>query len=232
MDKNYYDVSYEHVNNNQSPKPAIYYTIGEVSKELGEESSTVRYWSNKYYDFLDVEMCNTHRRFSRLDIDKLKVIQQCKQKKMTHNQIINALKETNFDITVVENSINEINKHLDIQLLAAALSVEVNKRLDAMEERINEKINNKLDIQNDVIKKSLEDISEHICVTVDSMIEESLNEIEVKKEDLDKLTSEISKQTEMIQEMKSAYVSMEEIKKFTEKQNLVDRFKNWIFKNK
>ena len=81
MDKNYYDVSYEPVNNNQSPKPAIYYTIGEVSKELGEESSTVRYWSNKYYDFLDVEMCNTHRRFSRLDIDKLKVIQQCKQKK-------------------------------------------------------------------------------------------------------------------------------------------------------
>lgn len=232
MDKNYYDVSYEPVNNNQPPKPAIYYTIGEVSKELGEESSTVRYWSNKYYDFLDVEMCNTHRRFSRLDIDKLKVIQQCKRKKMTHNQTINALKETNFDITVVENSINEINKHLDIQLLAAALSVEVNKRLDAMEERINEKINNKLDIQNDVIKKSLEDISEHICVTVDSMIEESLNEIEVKKEDLDKLTSEISKQTEMIQEMKSAYVSTEEIKKFTEKQNLVDRVKSWIFKNK
>lgn len=227
---NYYDTDYEEVGNSPQP-PQLYYSIGEVAKEVGEETSTIRHWSNKYWDFLDVEYCNTHRRYSRLDIEKLKLIKKCcKDKKMTHNQIINTLKETNFDITITEKHFSDMQNPLDIQVLASAICVEIENRFLMLEENIINKVN--LELNKRIEKEStiLKDIKAELSATVDEVVSEKLEEV---KEEY-KITNESLKvMNDQLEEIKTAYVSMEEVKKISykdPKDGKLSKFWNWFNK--
>lgn len=175
---NYYDTNYEEVADESPKMPQLYYTIGDVAKELGEETSTIRYWSNKYHDLLDVELCNTHRRYSKLDIDKLRVVKKCKEKNMSHNQIINTLKETNFDITIIEKRFEDMQKPFDIQLLASALAVEVENRLKELEDNLFARITEHMNNQAENINNMADAIKEEVCTTVDEVVNEKLEGIE------------------------------------------------------
>lgn len=188
---NYYDTNYEEVTGETPKTPQLYYTIGDVAKELGEETSTIRYWSNKYHDLLDVELCNTHRRYSKLDIDKLRVVKKCKEKNMSHNQIINTLKETNFDITIIEKRFEDMQKPFDIQLLASALAVEVENRLKELEDNLFARITEHMNNQAENINNMADTIKEEVCTTVDEVINEKLEGLEDNIGDINKKLDEI-----------------------------------------
>lgn len=188
---NYYDTNYEEVTDESPKMPQLYYTIGDVAKELGEETSTIRYWSNKYHDLLDVELCNTHRRYSKLDIDKLRVVKKCKEKNMSHNQIINTLKETNFDITIIEKRFEDMQKPFDIQLLASALAVEVENRLKELEDNLFARITEHMNNQAENVNNMADTIKEEVCTTVDEVINEKLEGIEDNIGDINKKLDEI-----------------------------------------
>ncbi|MBQ0024260.1 MAG: MerR family transcriptional regulator [Bacteroidales bacterium] len=54
----------------------MYYTIGEVSEILSEESSTVRFWSNTFPRYIRPERnAKGNRLFHPKDIENLKLIQ-------------------------------------------------------------------------------------------------------------------------------------------------------------
>ena len=227
---NYYDVNYEEVNNSPKP-PQLYYSIGEVAKEVGEEPSTIRHWSNKYWDLLDVEYCNTHRRYSKLDIEKLKLIKKCsKEKKMTHNQIINTLKETNFDITVVERHFDDIQNPLDIQVLASAICVEIENRFSILEENIIKKVNSEIDkrIENESV--ILKDIKTEISATVDEVISEKIEEVKSQYTPTNEFLNEIKDQLQEIKQM--SYVNREEIEKASYKEGFGRKLYKLLFGNK
>lgn len=188
---NYYDTNYEEVTDESPKKPQLYYTIGDVAKELGEETSTIRYWSNKYHDLLDVELCNTHRRYSKLDIDKLRVVKKCKEKNMSHNQIINTLKEANFDITIIEKRFEDMQKPFDIQLLASALAVEVENRLKELEDNLFARITEHMNNQAENINNMADTIKEEVCTTVDEVINEKLEGLEDNIGDINKKLDEL-----------------------------------------
>ena len=188
---NYYDTNYEEVTDESPKMPQLYYTIGDVAKELGEETSTIRYWSNKYHDLLDVELCNTHRRYSKLDIDKLRVVKKCKEKNMSHNQIINTLKETNFDITIIEKRFEDMQKPFDIQLLASALAVEVENRLKELEDNLFARITEHMNNQAENINNMADTIKEEVCTTVDEVINEKLEGLEDNIGDINKKLDEL-----------------------------------------
>ena len=107
----------------------MYYSIGEVAKQLNEETSVIRYWSNRYYNYLDVISCNTHRRFSELDVAKLKVIQHCKNRNMTHKQIEAALKTTEFNEEEILNKMSNNQTELAAQTIAAAFVTELESKM-------------------------------------------------------------------------------------------------------
>ena len=203
---NYIDVSYEHTDNSKK-EPTLLYSIGEVAKEVGVESSTIRHWSNIYYDFLDVQFCNTHRRYTKLDIDKLKIIKKCQERKMSHNEIMNTLKETNFDIAIVEQRFLDAQQPLDIQLFASAIVVELENKIKDMEISITENIMNRIKEQNQALNISLDKQREDIAVTVDEILTE-------------KLTDTID---ELKDTFKMSYVSKEEIEQMNKK-------KSWLSK--
>lgn len=203
------NVSYESAEESKK-EPVLLYSIGEVAKEIGVESSTIRHWSNKYYDFLDVQFCNTHRRYTKLDIDKLKIIKKCLEKKMSHNEIINTLKETNFDIAIVEQRFLDAQQPLDIQLFASAIVVELENKIRNMEVNITENILNNIREQNQLLDISLDKQREDIAVTVDEILTEKLND-----------TMEELKET-----FKTSYVSKEEIESLKRKKS----FFGWLKK--
>ena len=201
---NYINVSYEPVEE-QKKEPVLLYAIGEVAKEVGEETSTIRHWSNKYYDFLDVQMCNTHRRYTKLDIDKLKVIKKCVEKRMTHNEIINTLKETNFDISIVEERFLDSQQPLDIQLFAAAITVELENKIKSMEENIVNTVIARIEKQNKSLNLTLEQQRQDMAITVDEIVSEKLGNAETKISDsVDKIvTDKVSSLTDNLERVNS-----------------------------
>lgn len=214
----YIDVNYNDVESKKPTENVLYYTIGEVAKELGEESSTIRYWSNKYHDLLDVELCNTHRRYTRLDIDKLRIVQKCKAKNMSHNQIINTLKETNFDIAIIEKNFDEVLNPLDLQVLTAALAVEVENQIMAMEDRIIQRMQEHMQSQIAMNERALESIREEVATTVDEIVSEKLSDFnEANIEEFKRVNEKLDR---------IAYVSSEEISK--QKKDAPNKWWRWF----
>lgn len=222
----YYDADYEEVGG-KPQSPQLYYPIGEVSREVGEDASTIRFWSNKYHDLLDVEFCNTHRRYSKVDIEKLKLIKKCKEKKMSHNQIINTLKETNFDISVIEKHFDEMQKPLDIQVLASAICVEIENRFSALEESIVNRINLELDKRIEKESVILKDIRTELSATVDEVISEKIEEVKGNYESTNESINEIKNQLEEIKQM--SFVSKEEIEKMSYKEGFGRKLYKLLF---
>lgn len=53
----------------------LYYTIGEVAKELGENTSLIRFWSNSFPRYLKLHRnAKGNRFYTREDIDTLRQI--------------------------------------------------------------------------------------------------------------------------------------------------------------
>lgn len=225
---NYINVSYEPADDKKK-EPVLLYTIGEVAKEVGTETSTIRHWSNKFYDYLDVQMCNTHRRYTKLDIDKLKIIKKCVEKKMTHNEVINTIKETNFDISIVEERFLDAQQPLDIQLFASAIVVELENKIKGMEENIINTVLSRIEDQNRLLNLTLDQQRQDIAVTVDEIVSEKLSNLVT---DMKKVESEISNSVEEIMSDKLGCLTenIEEIKEQVKiamvKQEEIERFSN------
>ena len=177
----------------------MYYSIGEVAKQLNEETSVIRYWSNRYYNYLDVISCNTHRRFSELDVAKLKVIQHCKKRNMTHKQIEAALKTTEFNEEEILNKMSNNQTELAAQTIAAAFITE-------LESKMNELNANMLNSIQECIDKT---ISEHIDTKLNEIGESSANLLDrveylkdniVKDDDLNKHFAGIKSEIDEIKE--------------------------------
>lgn len=154
------DVKYQTVPNKESCDPetilnTTLFTIGYVSKELCTPTYTIRYWTDTYYEYLDIKMCNTHRRYTELDISKLKVIKHCIEKKMGHKQIVDALKSTEFSEEKLVEAIHGKQNQLNVQVMAAALISEFEERLKASNEALLKDIATYMNNQGEALQQSM-----------------------------------------------------------------------------
>lgn len=68
----------QQMSDNQTPNEAqltkLFYTIGEVSKMLGEDTSTVRYWEKEFSIIKPQRNAKGNRLFRQVDVENLKLI--------------------------------------------------------------------------------------------------------------------------------------------------------------
>lgn len=143
------------------------YTIGQVATELNVPTYTVRYWTDTYSDYLDIVMCNTHRRYTQLDIEKLKIIKTCLGNKIPHKQIIDTLKNTEFSEEALLGSIEEKQHELNIQVIASTMMSEMESKISSSNEVLLKEVSSYISEQN----KFLQD---NIIEQVDKMMSDKL----------------------------------------------------------
>ena len=87
----------------------LYYTIGEAAELLGENTSLVRFWSEKFSEFIKpARNKKSNRLFTSDDIEKLKIIHYLvKEKGMT---LEGAAKRMKDNKTGEDRSVEVINK--------------------------------------------------------------------------------------------------------------------------
>ena len=222
----------------------VYYSIGEVADQLHEETSTIRYWSNKYYNYLDVISCNTHRRFSELDIEKLKVIKNCKQRKMTHKQIEMALKTTEFNEEKILNKLSDNQADLVVQTIASAVITQLESKITEYNEvmissickyinnSISEQIDNKLtsigqinESFNNNINSFKNDILEQNKLLIIKLLE---NQVELNNNISNKMETNNTNIINSIENMKNEICSMEN----NSKNNINDSLDKYFYEIK
>lgn len=169
------DVGYKELKNDGTEKIPTFLSIGEIAQELDVPTSTIRYWSNKYSHLLDTERCNTHRRYSKTDIEKLRLVRDLSEKNYTHDHIIHELENFKLDITSMTNSINikpeSANNPLQVQILAEAIANE-------MAIKIREQLQGEFDtLKNELIsnnQKYLDEIKSEVGVALDEKLPETI----------------------------------------------------------
>ena len=99
----------------------LYYTIGEAAEILGENTSLVRFWSEKFPEFIKpARNKKGNRLFTSDDIEKFKIIHYLvKEKGMT---LEGAAKRMKDNKTGEDRSVEVINKLSDIKVKLQEIS--------------------------------------------------------------------------------------------------------------
>lgn len=174
-DENIKDVEFEDVLTQEKTirGSVLYYSTSQVAQILNIPDSTVRYYTKVFDDILHIEISNKQRRYKNSDIEKLKFIVQLKEEGLTIKQIGEYCSEVSFQ-EGKGVQIKESNP-LSIQTLAKTLMDHQEKQIALMEERIMSRLNESILNQSLMNSKTMEDIKEEICTTVDEIVSEKMN---------------------------------------------------------
>ena len=154
-DENIKDVEFEDVSQQEKTirGSVLYYSTSQVAQILGIPDSTVRYYTKVFDDILHIEISNKQRRYKNSDIEEY-----CSEVSFQEGNGVQ-IKESN---------------PLSIQALTKAIMDHQEKQIKAMEERIMDRINESILNQSMITSKTMEDIKEEICTTVDEVVSERL----------------------------------------------------------
>lgn len=169
MDEKVINVDYQDLSEDGKEKSPTFLPIGDVARELGEKTSRIRYWDEQYSEFLDTDRSGTgsHRRFSKQDVAKLRLIQKLWHKNYSHEHIKNEIREFKFDENKMTANIDMVGTsgQLQVQMLATALLDVMKDELNKSKESIIKEVSENVSLSNDKLK-------EEVCVTLDDRLED------------------------------------------------------------
>lgn len=169
MDEKVINVDYQDLSEDGKEKSPTFLPIGDVARELGEKTSRIRYWDEQYSEFLDTDRSGTgsHRRFSKQDVAKLRLIQELWHKNYSHEHIKNEIREFKFDENKMTANIDMVGTsgQLQVQMLASALLDVMKDELNKSKESIIKEVSENVSLSNDKLK-------EEVCVTLDDRLED------------------------------------------------------------
>ena len=202
------DVDFQEVNEGKEKVirgKALYYSTKQVATILDEKDSKIRYYTKFFEDILNIETSNMQKQYTQEDIDKLKFIIDLKNDGMTLNQIKEYCQEVDFndtsDITLKESN------PLSIQVMAKALMEEQARQIESMKVDILRELKMFIEEQSKANDSSLEKLREEVCVAVDDLVSERLNDTIAEIQDT----------------FKTSYVTRDEIEKFGKKESWISR---------
>lgn len=233
------DVDYQELNSNIFDKEIngspIYYTRSQVSKILDEPADTISYWSRIFGKYLNIAISNKNRVYTKKNIEQLKFIKKLKREDgLTTKQIEEYCSEKGF----TEDGLVDQSKPLAIKVVTEALLDEMNTQLTEFKKDITKQVadilieSQKQLLQNNQI--ALNNIKDEICVTVDEVVSDKIDEKikdinssikETIKEQQDEFINKLDKREEeankrLLEINNTLRKSMEEQKKqFIEIQN-------------
>ncbi|EPY2277991.1 helix-turn-helix domain-containing protein [Clostridium sporogenes] len=191
----------------------LFFTTMQVSKMVGVEPSTIRFWSKRFENLLDVEISNKNKQYKKSDVEKLKFIKKLtKHDGLTLQQVQDYCSTKGFDINEIEQSVVDSSNPLAIQTIMSALTVEIDKKLNSFSENLLNEID-KRQKNGVLIQQEMNDkLHETIALTVDEIVSEKLDKSvsEFKSYVDEKERQATSRDIEMIDMLKN---NMEERKK-------------------
>lgn len=144
--KTFIEANYEEVSNHNINGKPLYFNTTQVAEIIKEEPSTVRYWSKRFKDLLNIEVSNRNKQYKESDIEKLKFIKKLtREDGFTLTQVEEYANTKGFDIKDVQNAVMDRQDPLAIQAFTAAMMLEMDKKLDNFSEQLMSKIDNKLE---------------------------------------------------------------------------------------
>lgn len=182
IDVDYNDINNDKIKNNNkiiNGEP-LFYTTTQVSEMVGVEPSTIRFWTKRFERLLDIEVSNRNKQYKKSDVEKLKFIKKlAKEDGLTLQQIEDYAITKGFDMDNIEKNILDSSNPLAIQTFIAAMTVEIDKKLNIFSENLLNKINEQNKDQfkiNFTIQQEMNDkLQETIALTVDEIVTEKLN---------------------------------------------------------
>jgi len=162
---------------------ALYFGTSQVADMLNISASKVRYYTDVFDDILHIEFSNKQRRYTQVDIDKMKFMIELKEEGMTIKQIQEYCQEVSFEDSK-EIQIKE-NNPLSIQTMAKALLEQQATLMEEMKKEIIDNIirkgNINLQEQNEQFDNMRTNLSNDVAITV----EDGLERINKKLEERD-----------------------------------------------
>lgn len=219
-DKNFIDVEFNDGNDEDKEirgEPLYYNTI-QVAQILGENDSTIRYWTKYFDDILKITISNKMKRYKKEDIEKLRFIRKLtREDGLTLKQVIEYCSEKGFNF---DNGTIDGNNPLAIQSFISAMTIHMDEQIKSMQGQIiktqEEMIKSLLEMQT----KSNELIQEQIAITVDEVIADKMEEYFNKVDN-----RELDKTNEMNEKLDNIRLMMEERKKESENEEKKSWFK-------
>lgn len=219
-DKNFIDVEFNDGNDEDKEirgEPLYYNTI-QVAQILGENDSTIRYWTKYFDDILKITISNKMKRYKKEDIEKLRFIRKLtREDGLTLKQVIEYCSEKGFNF---DNGTIDGNNPLAIQSFISAMTIHMDEQIKSMQGQIikaqEEMIKSLLEMQT----KSNELIQEQIAITVDEVIADKMEEYFNKVDN-----RELDKTNEMNEKLDNIRLMMEERKKEDEEEEKKSWFK-------
>lgn len=190
MKENFIDVEFNDTTTNIDEniiiegKP-LYYTTTQVSQMIEEPASTVRYWTKRFDNILNVAISNKNRAYTMTNIEQLKFIKKlAKEDGLTLQQIEEYCTKKGFD----KNGIIDESKPLAIKVVTESIMQEVNKQMFDIKSDLDLFKKNMLDEVKEVLIQSNQDmkisqfeymneLNKEISMTIDESIAESLKDI-------------------------------------------------------
>lgn len=125
----------------------LYYSISQVANLLGEEDSSIRYYTNVFDNILKIEILNMEFRYNNKDIDKLEFLINLKNRGMTIKEIQKYCEALPLDLEELVE-IKENNSLSAKEIITTIVGLE-NKEIDNLKENLSNKIkeDNELHIQ-------------------------------------------------------------------------------------
>lgn len=145
----------------------LYYSISQVANLLGEEDSSIRYYTNVFDNILKIEILNKAFRYTNSDVDKLEFLINLKNKGMTIKEIQKYCEALPLNLEELVE-IKENNSLSAKEIITTIVGLE-NKELNNLKENLSNKIreDNELHIQK-----------------IDDLISEQNNQLKLFKEDI------------------------------------------------
>ena len=171
IDAEYNDVPDRIING----KPLFYSTI-QVAELVGVDASTIRYWSKRFDNLLDIQVSNKNKQYRKSDISKLKFIKKlAKEDGLSLQQVEDYCSTKGFNLEDIENAVLDQSNPLAVQVFTSAVMSEINQNLNSFAEKllaqIDEKNKNHIISQQELNEK----LREEIVTTVDEVVSEKLD---------------------------------------------------------
>lgn len=175
VDTGEFDIN-EQINKTINGEP-LYYTTTQVSKLVDEPPSTIRYWTKRFDKILNVSISNKNRAYTMTNIEQLKFIKKlAKEDGLTLQQIEQYCTEKGFN----NDGLVDQSKPLAIKVVTEALLDEMNTQLTEFKKDITKQVTDILiESQKRLIKNNqtaLNNIKDEICVTVDEVVSDKMDE--------------------------------------------------------
>jgi len=228
MDERYIDANFigenedsSTLNDREINGEPLFYTTLQVSKILKFPVSTIRLYTSRFNELLDIEPSNKNNQYKKTDIEKLRfILNLTKKEGLTIQQAKDYCSRKGFNLDDIEKAVMDSNNPLALQTFITATTMEMDKKLTLFTENLFEKITKNQQQNN-------ENLQELIAVTVEDIIVEkfdlsAIQQIKSQEDFKDYISSSIkdSFQTQT-KDIKSAIDTMEQnaIKNITEKED-------------